>query len=207
MTKLYWHWLPEDRRLRYDSRQLVVAGETIKHDGPVVMCESGLHASERAIDSLRYAPGPIICRVTLGGTVIDGKDKSVASERNVLWMADATNTLHEFACLCAEDSLRTAKVEDVRCWQAIETKRKWLRGEATDDELTAAWDAACDAAWDAACDAARDAAWDAAWAAARAAARAAAWAAAWDAAWDAARDAQNIRLTDMLLALEPKELT
>ena len=82
-----------------------------------------------------------------------GKDKSVASERTVIWMADATNTLHEFACLCAEDALRTAKVEDVRCWQAIETKRKWLRGEATDDELTAAWDAA--------------------WAAARAAARAA----------------------------------
>ena len=206
MTKLYWHWLPEDRRLRYDSRQLVVAGETIKHDGPVVMCESGLHASERAIDSLRYAPGPIICRVTLGGTVIDGKDKSVASERNVLWMADATNTLHEFACLCAEDSLRTAKVEDVRCWQAIETKRKWLRGEATDDELTAAraaaWAAASAAAWDAARDAC-----DAAWAAARAAAWAAACDAACAAARDAARDAQNIRLTDMLLALEPKELT
>ena len=187
--KLYWHWLPEDQRLRYDSRQLVVAGETITHNGPVVMCESGLHASERAIDSLQYAPGPIICRVTLGGFVAHGIDKSVASERTVLWMADATNTLHEFACRCAEDALRTAKVEDVRCWQAIETKRKWLRGEATDAELDAAWDAAWAAAWDAARDAAR--------AAARAAAR--------DAAWDAAWDAQNTRLTDMLLALEPKE--
>jgi len=191
MTKLYWHWLPEDRRLRYDSRQLVVAGETIKHDGQVVMCESGLHASEQAIDSLQYAPGPVICRVTLGGTVIEGKDKSVASERTVIWMADATNTLHEFACLCAEDALRTAKVEDVRCWQAIETKRKWLRGEATDAELAAA----------------RAAAWAAAWAAARAAARDAARAAARDAARDAARAAQKNRLADMLLALEPKDVT
>ncbi len=198
MTKLYWHWLPEDRRLRYDSRQLVVAGETIKHDGPVVMCESGLHASERAIDSLQYAPGPIICRVALGGFVTDGDDKSVASERTVLWMADATNTLHEFACLCAGDALRTARVKDVLCWQAIETKRRWLRGEATDAELDAAWDAARDAAWDAAWAAARDAA--------RAAARDAARAAAWDAAWAAARAAQNTRLTDMLLALEPKEI-
>jgi hypothetical protein len=129
MSKLYWHWLQEDRRLRYDSKELVEVGKTITHAGPVLMCESGLHASERAIDSLQYAPGPIICRVALGGTVIDGKDKSVASERTVLWMADATNTLHEFACLCAEEALRTAKVEDVRCWNAIETKRKWLRGE------------------------------------------------------------------------------
>ena len=192
MSKLYWHWLPEDRRLRYDSRQLVVAGETIKHDGPVVMCESGLHASERAIDSLQYAPGPIICRVTLGGTVIDGKNKSVASERTVIWMADATNTLHEFACLCAEDALRTAKVEDVRCWQAIETKRKWLRGEATDAELAAA----------------RGAAWAAAWAAARAAAWAAARAAAGDVARDAAGDvaraaagdAQNIELERLVIS-------
>jgi hypothetical protein len=229
MTKLYWHWLKEDRRLRYDSKELVEVGKTITHTGLVVMCESGLHASERAIDSLQYAPGPIICRVTLGGTVIDGTDKSVASERTVLWMADATNTLHEFACLCAEEALRTAKVENVRCWNAINTKRKWLRGEATNEELSAAesaawtaagsaawtaasgaaWSAAGSAAWTAASGAAWSAAESEAWSAARSAAWAAASGAAWDAAWDAARDAamekQNTRLTDMLLSLEPKE--
>ena len=99
--------------------------------------------------------------------------------------------LHEFACRCAERALTNAKVTDERSWTAIKVKRLWLKGEATDAELAAAWAAAGAAAWDAA----RAAAWDAAWYAARTAAWAAAWdaarAAAWDAAGGAARDAAD----------------
>jgi hypothetical protein len=109
--------------------------------------------------------------------------------------------LHEFACRCAEEALKLVDKPDPRSIAAIETTRKWLRGEATDKEWAAARDAARDAAWAAARAAAWDAAWaaarDAAWAAARdaarAAAEAAAWAAArdaaWAAAWAVARDA------------------
>ena len=101
--------------------------------------------------------------------------------------------LHEYACRCAEYALTFVREPDSRSIAAIEAKRKWLRGEISNDDLTAARAAA----WDAARDAARAAAWDA-----NATARAAAWAAcdaaraAWtaadaaaDAAWDAARDA------------------
>jgi hypothetical protein len=208
METLYWHWLREDKRLQWGSREVVEAGETYRVEFPFTseydgreyakptLCKAGLHASERAIDALQYAPGPIVCRVSLGGVVVSGDDKVVASERAVLWMADATNTLHEFACRCAETAMKTAKVEDQRCWAAIETKRRWLKGEATDEELDAAWDAAWDAARDAAWDAARDAAWDAARDAARAAARDAARAAAWAAARDAARDAARAAARD-----------
>ena len=92
--------------------------------------------------------------------------------------------LHEYACRCAEYALTFVREPDSRSIAAIEAKRKWLRGEISNDDLTAAWAAAWDAC-DAACAAARDAARDAA----RAAARAAAWDAACDAAWDAACDA------------------
>lgn len=101
--------------------------------------------------------------------------------------------LHEYACRCAEYALTFVREPDSRSIAAIEAKRKWLRGEISNDDLTAARAAA----WDAARDAARAAAWDA-----NATARAAAWAAcdaaraawtaadaAWDAAWDAARAA------------------
>lgn len=228
----YWHWLADDRRLQWGTKEAVEVGKTLAVEFPyanpmdgvtyekVTLCKAGFHASKKPLDALQYAPGAVICCVTLGGTVIEGPDKVVAGERTVLWMADATNTLHEFACWCAEDALRTAKVEDVRFWNAIETKRKWLRGEATDAELAAAWDAAGDAA-----SAARAAAWAAAWAAARAAARAAAgdaaraaasaaaWdaagdaatAAAWAAARDAAREKQNARLTEMLMELKRQD--
>ena len=87
--------------------------------------------------------------------------------------------LHEFACRCAEYALSFVDNPDPRSIAAIEAKRKWLRGEITDMDLRAAWDAAWAAAWDAARAAARDAA------------RAAAWAVARDAAWAVARDAAD----------------
>lgn len=125
--------------------------------------------------------------------------------------------LHEYACRCAEYALTFVSEPDYRSVAAIEAKRKWLRGEISNDDLTAARVAA----WDAAV-AARAAVWDAAAAAwvAAAAAAAAAWvaqaaaaaawvavrAAAWDAAaaaaWAAARDAaweHEIKLLKELL--------
>ena len=94
--------------------------------------------------------------------------------------------LHEYACRCAEYALTFVREPDARSIAAIEAKRKWLRGEISNDDLTAARDAAAGAAWTAA-DAAAGAAWTAAWTAARAAA----WAAAWAAACDAANAAAN----------------
>ena len=73
-------------------------------------------------------------------------------------------TLHELACRFAEAALskeRSAGREpDPRSWAAIEAKRAWLRGEATDEELRAARVAAEDVP---------EAAWAAAWTAAEAA--------------------------------------
>ena len=93
------------------------------------------------------------------------------------------------ACACARTALRFVPPGEDRPRLAIETAEKYARGEATDNELDAAWDAARAAARDTA----GAAAWAAAGAAARDAARDAAWDAAWDAAdaaaWDAARDA------------------
>ena len=112
--------------------------------------------------------------------------------------------LHEYACRCAEYALTFVREPDSRSIAAIEAKRKWLRGEISNDDFSAArvaaW-AAAGAAWTAA-DAARDAAW-AAWAAAQIAARVAAWAAARAAAWtavDAAADADAGAVADAVVA-------
>lgn len=125
-------------------------------------------------------------------------------------------TLHEFACRCAEEALKLVENPDPRSVAAIEAKRRWLRGEIGDEELSAARSAAWaaesavwaaeSAAWAAARSVARDAALSATLAA-RAAAKAA-WAArsAADAAADAAmaaarsvtRSCQVEMLKDML---------
>ena len=202
-----WHFLQADKRLRYDGRRVRV-GQTLKAKGEIVLCENGMHASTRLIDALKYAPGPIICRVDVRGEIVRGDNKIAGRERTVEWMIGGEGLLHRFACRVAENALRRAGVTDERCWNAINTKLKWLRGEATDQELTAArsaaWAAAraaaSDAAWAAARAAARAAAWDAARDAAWDAARAAAWDAARAAAWDAARDEHNRILTAMVVA-------
>ncbi|MCA8376319.1 hypothetical protein LGM80_23430 [Burkholderia multivorans] len=78
-------------------------------------------------------------------------------------------------------------MQDQRSKDALDVAERFANGNASDEELAAAWAAARDAARDAAWDAARTAAWDAARATAWAAARDAAWDAARTAAWDAAR--------------------
>ena len=146
---LGWHFLPKDRRLR-GSRKVVKAGRTYRVEGPLALCSHGMHASRRALDALTYAPGPVVCRVELLGERLDAHFKSCARERRVLWIVDATRVLHEFALAVATDALHAADtrgaVVDPRSWAAIETKRRWLRGVATDAELDAAWDVARDAA-------------------------------------------------------------
>jgi len=160
--KTMWHFCGADRKLSKGDGRHIKTGRTLKYKDDLWMCKSGLHASPTIYDALQYAPGPILCKVVLGGKVIKGDDKSVAEERTVLKMRDVTNDLHEFACQCAERALRRVKVTDSRCWDAIKAKRLWLRGKISDKELAMARDAAgaadtAGAAWDVA----RDAAWDA----------------------------------------------
>jgi len=117
-----------------------------------------------------------------------------APEHDALW--------RHFAVDCAERVQHL--MTDERSRNALVVARRFAQGQATQEELAAAWAAARDAAW-AARDAARAAAWAAARDAAWAAARAAAWAAARDAAWaarDAARAARDaLDALDALAAL------
>ena len=190
-----WHFLPADRRLANGDGRLVVAGETLRVDGPPVLCERGFHASASPLDALQYAPSPIVQRVCLGGEILYGEDKAVATERACLWLADATPALHEFAVLCAEGAMLGVSLAGGYVHPAsinvVAVKRRWMRDEATDAELAYARDAAY---------AARDAA---------RAARAAAYAAyaAWGAraAAYAAWGAQSTRLEAMLMELAPKQ--
>lgn len=105
--------------------------------------------------------------------------------------------LHGFGVWCADQALSLIDDPDPRSVNAVAIKRRWMRGEATDDELrtaqAAAWAAAHNAALDAVQAAAQAAAHNAAWAAARVAAREDTWSTAqdtaWAAAWAAAQDA------------------
>lgn len=73
-------------------------GETERVGGPdPVLCRWGLHASVRALDALKHAPGPWCRIVEIGGTVKVGDDKVVGTERKILASFDAEPVLLEFA--------------------------------------------------------------------------------------------------------------
>jgi len=214
---LAWHFLPDDGRLQFGRRSKVNVGQTLRRDpNKLELCACGLHASVKPLDALTYAPGPIICRVKLGGRIIEGTDKCVASRRTVLWMADASRELRLFGCWCVRnvelaDGLKVWDLlTDERSKTAVEVAERYVDGLATGKELivarAAALVAAChaaraarDAAWIAARVASRDAAGVARDAArvARDAARVAAWS-----VGTSTRDAENDALERMLLALE-----
>lgn len=199
---LGWHFAHVDGTPAHGRLpEPVATGAVFEVAPPLIMCKRGLHASVMAIDALKYAQGPLVSRVRCSGEILEQDDKLCCSSREHLWVVDATRTLHEFALEVAEGALtrerEAGREPDERLWAALEVKRRWLAGAATEEALAAAWAAARDArdAASAAASAARDAASAAAW-----------WAAARAAAWDAARDAQNARLEGMLMALEPQEV-
>jgi hypothetical protein len=179
-----------------DGRPVPADGEWLEHVGPIVMCETGLHASLRPWHALLYAPGETLCRVEMDGDIVHGNDKLVARRRRIVQRADVTDALWVFS---RDEALRVAHLWEcpplVR--QFLETGDESLRAAAWAAASAAARDAACAAAWAAAC----AAAWDAASAAARAAAWAAASAATRAAARDVACDARGERFDAAMHAL------
>jgi len=133
-----WHFVSDDRKLGYGDGRKVRKGITHKVKVEPILCQQGLHASIRAIDAIQYAPGNVVSRIIIGGEIIKGDDKIVGTERTYLWVADAEDTLREFARWCA--------LEVIGLWDAPDIVVEYLR---TGDESirVAAWDARD--AWDA----------------------------------------------------------
>ena len=176
-----------------DGRPVPPVGEWLVHDGPMVMCESGLHASRHPFDALTYAPGPILCLVDCDEIDAEENDKLVCRRRRIVARFDATTMLRTFARRCALDVIHLWKAPQV-VRDYLTTGDESLRAAAlaAEDEARAAEDearAAEDEAWAAGADT-RNAARGAAWDAARGAA--------WDAAWDAARNAQRERFARLV---------
>jgi hypothetical protein len=195
MTRiLAWHFVGD--RLR-DGSPIPEDGEVLEVRPPLVMCERGLHASERLIDALLWAPGAMLCRVVCSGEIEHEVDKLVCERRMILWRLEATEVLLEFARWCAlEVAHLWAMPEVVR--EYLTTGDEVLRGLA-DAEAAAVWAATDAAATHAAARAAAASAEAEAATAARRMRKAA------TAARAAARIRQNDQLTRMILAARAAE--
>ena len=172
-----WYFSKVSKKLRYGDNREIAIGVTHKIEGAPVPCEHGLHGSVKLADALKYAPGPVIWEVELGGVIVEHEDgdKLAATERTYLRGGiDIADTLYSFARRCALDVIHLWDAPEI-VRQYLETGDESIRAAARDAARDAASDTAWDAARDAASASARDAcatAWDPAWYPARAAASA-----------------------------------
>jgi hypothetical protein len=127
----------------------------------LVPCSHGLHLCRRA--DLVYWLGPTIWEAEYDEDPMVSADKIVVHRARLVRRLETwtERTARLFACDCAARRCPT----DPRALETIAVARRYADGDATADELAAAWDAASAAARDAASDAAsaaaRAAAWDA----------------------------------------------
>ena len=159
-------------------------------EGDLEACANGYHLCRES--DLIFWLGPAIYEAEYRGDRIDSDNKVVVRQARLLRRLDAwtEQTARLFACDCAESVLKLYErqhPQDNSPRYAIEIARRYARGNASAEELSAS----CAAAWDA---------WDAAWDAN---------AAAWDAsaaAYTAANAAASDKLTIYLMRyLYPEE--
>ena len=116
-----------------DGRPIPADGEWLEYGGPMVMCESGLHASLHPFDALQYAPGKTLCLVECDGDVEYQTDKLICRSRKIVARFDATELLWEMSRWCA--------LQVIHLWDAPAVVREYL--ETGNESLrAAAWAAA-----------------------------------------------------------------
>jgi hypothetical protein len=120
---IMWHFTTLDKKLGYGDGRPIIAGEKLTVPGPIVLCKSGLHASKRLLDALKYAPGAYLWEVELSGEVIHGNDKSVATERTALCGFDASEVLRKFSRMVALQAVEKHWDPDVHVIEGAETRR------------------------------------------------------------------------------------
>ena len=179
-----WYFSTTERKLRYGDNRSIELGITHSVEGKLEVCKNGLHGSERLIDALSYAPGPVIWEVELSGEIVtDDGTKHCARNRTYLRGGiDISEVLRKFA--------RRVALDVAQYWHMPGVVREYLETGNESKQFTA--NAAAYANANAA--AANDA-YDAAYANAAATAHAAAAAAA---AYANAKEKYNSWLTEMV---------
>ena len=110
-----------------DGRPIPPIGEWLEHDGKIIPCERGLHASEHPFDALSFSPGNLLHRVELEGDLVphgDPVDKHAGRRRKIIATIDAEPLLREFARWCAAQVLHL--------WAAPQVVKDYL---ATGDDF------------------------------------------------------------------------
>ncbi len=91
-----YKFLTEGYKAMHGNFQYAV-GQTYVHSGDIELREAGFHASKETRDAIQYCNGSHLVEVELGGRIIEGKDKVVASEITISRELDIVKELEILA--------------------------------------------------------------------------------------------------------------
>jgi len=125
-----WYFSTPEKKLRYSDDRSIELGITHSVEGKLKVCKNGLHGSERLIDALSYAPGPVIWEVELSGEIVtDDGTKHCARNRTYLRGGiDISEVLRRFS--------RRVALDVARYWDMPGVVREYL--ETGDESKRAA---------------------------------------------------------------------
>jgi len=124
-----------------DGRPIPKIGVPLIHDGPIIPCHQGLHASEHPFDALQFAPGNLLHLVELDGDLIahgNPCNKWIGRTRTIIQTIDATVLLRRFA--------KDQALSVIHLWDAPQVVIDYLNADADCADADAAAHAAARAA-------------------------------------------------------------
>ena len=112
-----------------DGRPLPPVGEWLVHEGELLLCSSGLHASLTPFGALQWAPAPktTLHLVLVGGRVLRDGDRVCATRRKIVASLEALPLCLRYARECA------LQVADL--WACPSAVVDYLRRDETTDVL------------------------------------------------------------------------
>lgn len=150
-SRLGWHLLPDNMRLRYDDNRLAVVGETLSVDGTIAFIpvpeknEAGLHAASSVLKAFRDAPDltdAAICRVELWGDIVTRADQFAGRYRKLLWYvpaAEATRIVVEWVLRCAQQTTEreqgSSNINSEEDNKILNTISRWANQEISPKEM------------------------------------------------------------------------
>ena len=110
-----YHFLRADPARRHPEDREIVIGETLRKDAPPRLTHYGYHASRRVLDawSLAGTEQTIVIKALLAGQIIHGANESVASERTILAVCDASDVLVRLARRAMQAALAASELTNI----------------------------------------------------------------------------------------------
>jgi hypothetical protein len=116
---------------------------TPKLRGELELCAKGYHLIDE-IHLIDWIVGNQLFEAEIEGKILQGDDKVCCRKMRLISQIEGWNdkTLRLFAVWCANEALKLLTNPDPRSVTACNVTEKYANGEATKEELAAAWDAA-----------------------------------------------------------------